>query len=157
MTVPGTVRDSGLGTTGRAVRLVAVAVVLALATVGTVWGQDSAFPMGPFRMYATRSEPDGPVSSTRVDGVTPAGVRVPISDAETGLRRAEIEGQTQRLIDDPRLLELVAESFARRNPDRVPLTRIEIVVRRYDLRAGVRTGGYTDTLLAVWAADPAVS
>lgn len=155
MSVPGDERALALGTTGRAIRLLAAAIVLALATVGTVWGQDSAFPVGPFRMYATRSGPDAPVSSTRIDGVDVNGVRIPIDDSETGLRRAEIEGQLGRLVADPPLLALIADSYTLRNPDKVPLARIEIVVRRYELRAGQRTGRYTETVLAAWDAAPA--
>ncbi|MBA2389863.1 MAG: hypothetical protein H0V67_06355 [Geodermatophilaceae bacterium] len=153
MRVAATDRDTTLGTTGRAVRLLAAAVVLVLATAGTVWGQDSAFPFGPFRMYSTRSGTDVPVNSTRIDAITAAGVRGPIADADTGLRRAEIEGQLPRLIADPSLLELIAQSYVRRNPDRPPLIRIEIVVRRYELRAGAATGQYSDTVLAAWDAD----
>ncbi len=144
----------GLGTAGRTVRLMAAAVVLSLTLVGTVWGQDTAFPFGPFRMYATRDGLDAPVSSTRVDGVNVEGERVAIDDSETGLRRAEIEGQIRRLIADPELLGLVADAYARRNPNKEPLSRMEVVVRRYELRAGARTGGYTETVLAAWDAEP---
>lgn len=155
MSVPGVDPAARLSTRGRTIRLVAAAVVLALTTVGTVWGQDSAFPVGPFRMYSTRSGLDVPVSSTRIDGLNSAGARIPIDDSETGLRRAEIEGQLDRLVADPSLLELIADSYARRNPHKPPLSRVEIVVRRYELRAGARTGNHTDTVLAAWDAGPA--
>ncbi|MBA2553838.1 MAG: hypothetical protein H0V10_09120 [Geodermatophilaceae bacterium] len=144
----------GLGTRGRAIRLLAAAIVLALTLVGTVWGQDTAFPVGPFRMYATRDGLDAPVSSTRVDGVNTAGVHIAIDDSETGLRRAEIEGQIRRLIADPSLLGLIADAYAARNPHKLPLSRMEVVVRRYELRDGARTGDYTETVLAAWDADP---
>lgn len=146
---------AGLGTRGRTIRLLAAAVVLALTLVGTVWGQDTAFPVGPFRMYATRDGLDAPVSSTRVDGVNLAGTRVAIDDSETGLRRAEIEGQIRRLIADPSLLGLIADAYARRNPSKPPLSRMEVVVRRYELRDGARTGDYTETVLAAWDVEPA--
>lgn len=155
MGLSGVDEDIALGRPGRTIRLLAVAVVLALTAVGTVWGQDSAFPVGPFRMYATRSGPDTVVKSTRIDGVNTLGDRIPIDDSETGLRRAEIEGQLPRFVADPALLGLIAESYARRNPDRVPLVRVEVVVRRDDLRGGVRTGEFTDTVTAAWDADPA--
>ena len=41
-------------------------VVLGLLLAGTVWGDDDAFPFGPFRMYSTRNDPNAPVISTRV-------------------------------------------------------------------------------------------
>lgn len=155
MGVWGLDEDTVLDRPGRTVRLLAAAVVLALAAVGTVWGQDSAFPVGPFRMYATRSGPDTVVKSTRVDGVNALGDRIPIDDSQTGLRRAEIEGQLPRFVADPSLLALIAESYARRNPERPPLVRIEVVVRRDDLRGGVRTREFSDTVTAAWDADPA--
>src|SRR3954470_9890907 len=37
---------------GRAARLAASAVVLAVLLGGTLWGTDADFPFGPFRMYS---------------------------------------------------------------------------------------------------------
>lgn len=141
-----------LGGSARLVRLVATLVVLGLLTAGTVRGFDDAFPMGPFRMYSTRADLDAPVQSTRVEGVDRSGVRFSITDTATGLRRAEIEGQTGRFVADPALLALIADSYARRNPDRPPLVAVEVIVRRYELRSGRQTGAYTETVLAAWPA-----
>lgn len=140
-----------VGARGRAVRLAAALLVLALSTTGAIWGNDDAFPAGPFRMYSTRAGLDAPVNSTRIEGVDATGHRLAITDVATGLRRAEIEGQTGRFIADPALLGLVAASYARRNPDLAPLTRVEVIRRGYVLRGGQRTGDYDDTVLAAWA------
>jgi hypothetical protein len=133
--------------TGRRARLAATAVVLALLLGGTIWGNDSEFPFGPFRMYSTRADPDRPVVSTRVVGLTAGGEEVRLSGGEVGLRRAEFEGQLPRLVEQPELLGLLAESYADHHPDADPLVEVRVVQRRYDLEDGRRTGEVTDSVL----------
>ena len=136
-----------LSPAGRAVRLAATAVVLVLLLAGTLWGTDDHFPFGPFKMYAGRAEPDGQVNSTRVVGVTAAGDEVRLSGGQVGLRRAEFEGQLPRLERQPELLGLLAESFADRHPSAPDLVSVQVVTRQFELRAGVETGAYSDTVL----------
>ncbi|MGY1682227.1 hypothetical protein [Geodermatophilus sp. SYSU D01176] len=136
-----------LSPTGRRVRLAATAVVLALLLGGTVWGNDSEFPFGPFRMYSTRADPDRPVVSTRVVGVTADGDEVRLSGGEVGLRRAEFEGQLPRLVDRPELLGLLAGSYAAAHPDAEPLVAVRVVQRRYALDDGRTTGEVTESVL----------
>ena len=105
-----------LSPTGRRVRLAATGVVLALLLGGTLWGNDSEFPFGPFRMYSTRADPDRPVVSTSVVGVTADGDEVRLSGGEVGLRRAEFEGQLDRLTEQPELLGLLQDVLATEEP-----------------------------------------
>ncbi|SCX51999.1 hypothetical protein SAMN03159343_2675 [Klenkia marina] len=140
---------------GRRARLAAACVVLVLLLAGSVWGDDSEFPFGPFRMYSTRADPDAPVVSTRVVGVTAAGEEVRLSGGEVGLRRAEFEGQLPRLVDDPSLLGLVAESYESRHPSAPELVRVEVVQRHFDLSGGQQTGTYTDEVLVSYELDGA--
>src|SRR5829696_434096 len=132
-----------LSPAARAVRLVAALAVLALVLAGTVWGDDDAFPFGPFRMYSTRADPDAPVISTRVVGLTAAGEEIRLSGGEVGLRRAEFEGQVDRMRDDPSLLVSLAEVYAERHPDAEELVEVQVIHRRYELDDGRRTGDYT--------------
>jgi hypothetical protein len=136
-----------LSRTGRAARLAAVLVVLALVLAGTVWGDDDAFPFGPFRMYSTRADPNAPVISTRVVGLTAAGEEVRLSGGQVGLRRAEFEGQLPRIIGDPELLGLLADSYAERNPDAEELVEVQVVQRRFELSSGQQTGDFDDHVL----------
>ncbi|TFV54922.1 hypothetical protein E4P41_18045 [Geodermatophilus sp. DF01-2] len=136
-----------LSPTGRRARLAATAVVLALLLGGTVWGNDSEFPFGPFRMYSTRADPDRPVVSTRVVGVTADGDQVRLSGGEVGLRRAEFEGQLPRLVDEPELLGLLAQSYAVHHPGAEPLVAVRVVQRRHALDDGRRTGEVTESVL----------
>jgi hypothetical protein len=136
-----------LSPTGRRVRLAATAVVLTLLLGGTLWGNDSEFPFGPFRMYSTRAAPDRPVVSTSVVGVTADGDEVRLSGGEVGLRRAEFEGQLSRLVEEPQLLGLLAESYADRHPAAEPLVAVQVVQRRHALDGGRRTGEVTESVL----------
>ena len=136
-----------LSPTGRAVRLAATTLVLVLLLAGTLWGTDDHFPFGPFKMYAGRAEPTGQVNSTRVVGLTAAGEEVRLSGGQVGLRRAEFEGQLPRLERQPELLGLLAESFADRHPSAPDLVSVQVVTRQYELRDGVETGAYSDTVL----------
>ena len=132
---------------GRRVRLAATALVLALLLGGTLWGNDSEFPFGPFRMYSTRADPDRPVVSTSVVGVTADGDEVRLSGGEVGLRRAEFEGQLPRLVDDPSLLVLLADTYAEHHPGGPQLVQVQVVQRHVDLADGEPTGEWTDRVL----------
>lgn len=132
---------------GRRARLAAAVVVLALLLAGSVWGDDDAFPFGPFRMYSTRADPDTPVVSTRVVGLTAAGEEVRLSGGEVGLRRAEFEGQLPRISRDPSMLGLLADSYAERHPDAEELVQVQVVQRRFELEDGQRTGDVSDRVL----------
>jgi hypothetical protein len=134
------------GPVGRRVRLGVTVVVLLLLIAGTLVGQDDDFPFGPFRMYSTTAELDAPVRSLRVEAVTVTGERVVLKDSDTGLRRAEFEGQQQRIEADPALLDSAAEAYHTRNPDRPRLAEVDIVVRLIELRDGRPTGKFQDTV-----------
>jgi hypothetical protein len=136
-----------LSPAGRLARLAATAVVLALVLAGTLWGDDDAFPFGPFRMYSTRADPNAPVISTRTVGVTPEGEEVRLSGGEVGLRRAEFEGQLDRIEARPELLGLLADAFADTHPSAPELVSVQVVQRRFDLENGRQTGHYTDRVL----------
>jgi hypothetical protein len=138
---------------GRGWRLVVSAAVLALLLAGTVWGEDDDFPFGPFKMYAGRAEPDGEVNSTRVVGVTPAGEEVRLSGGQVGLRRAEFEGQLPRLEQQPELLGVLAAVYADKHPSAPDLVSVQVVQRHFELRDGVQTGDYEDTVLVEYRLD----
>lgn len=135
---------------GRAVRLGATLLGMALLLLGTVHGTDDDFPFGPFRMYSTSDPPDAPAPDTRVEGVDESGVVVPLGQDATGIRRAEIEGQQDRYAADPSLLRTVAEAYAERHPGAPALVEVRIVVRLHDIRGGRPTGRWTDRTAVRW-------
>jgi hypothetical protein len=145
--LPAEPQGRPLTATGRLVRLLATAVVLALILAGTLWGDDDEFPFGPFRMYSTRADPNAPVVSTRTVGVTASGEEVRLSGGEVGLRRAEFEGQLDRIEEHPELLGLLADAFADTHPSAPELVAVQVVQRRFELTQGRKTGDYSDHVL----------
>ncbi len=143
----------GLSRAGRLSRLTATVAVLVALLAGTLWGTDADFPFGPFKMYSTRADPDAPVVSTRVVGVTAAGEEVRLSGGQVGLRRAEFEGQLPRLQAEPELLGLLAGSYTEQHPGGPELVEVQVVQRRFELRDGARTGAYEDTVLVAHELD----
>jgi hypothetical protein len=139
-----------LSTAGKVARLGIAAAVLVITLLGTIHGTDDWFPFGPFKMYASRDSTKAPVKSTLMQGITPAGKRITINGTETGLRRAEVEGQLGRFERNPALLATVADAYQRRH-NGATLAAVEIVVRNYGLRGGAATGHYTQKLLARWS------
>jgi hypothetical protein len=135
---------------GRRLRVLATLIGAALLLAGTVVGTDDDFPFGPFKMYSTADRLDAPVADTRVEAVDATGRRWVLTDGQTGIRRAEIEGQLASLAADPARLSVVADAYGRRNPGAAPLTGLFVVVRWHELRGGRPTGGYHDETKAVW-------
>jgi hypothetical protein len=139
-----------LTATGRRLRLAAPALVFGLLLTGTAFGQDDAFPFGPFRMYATRDDPDGLVVSTRVEAVDATGRVLVVPDSATGMRRAEIEGQVGRFRAEPALLAQLSLAHARLHPDQPAYVEVRVVERRYLLRDSRPTGQQTEQVVATW-------
>jgi hypothetical protein len=137
---------------GRAVRVAVTAVAAALLLAGTLWGQDDQFPFGPFRMYSTAPDPDADAPDTRVEGVDTAGRTVLLTEANSGLRRAEIEGQHEAYVADPGRLRQVALAYAAKTPRAAPLRTVRIVIRWEGVEQARPTGTSHDEIIATWTA-----
>lgn len=127
---------------GRRLRLGTALGLCAALLAGTLWGQDDEFPVGPFRMYSTRQRLDGRVSWYEVRVVTPAGEEVMLGTTRLGLRRAEVEGQLPRLLDEPELLCLLADAA---DVD-FDVVEVRLVKRSRPLQDGRPTGETIDEL-----------
>ncbi|MEO3742629.1 hypothetical protein [Plantactinospora sp. B5E13] len=138
---------------GRTLRVGITAVVGAVLLAGTLWGQDDHFPFGPFRMYAGSNPPNDPAPDTRVEAVDRTGAVIPLNQGNTGIRRAEIEGQQSRYAADPALLRQVADAYADRHPGSPELVEVRIVVRWYGVRDGRPTGTFVDETTVSWRAS----
>lgn len=141
-----------LTTVGRRTRSVVTVITACLVLAGTFVGQDDDFPFGPFRMYATRDDPDGEVRSARVEAVDRAGRVRTVDERSTGLKRAEVEGQVERFVDEPETLGLLAEAHARLRPDESPLVEVRVVEQSYVLEDSHPTGEQSERVLARWTA-----
>jgi hypothetical protein len=135
---------------GRWVRTGITLAGAVLLILGTFWGVDDDFPFGPFRMYSTAPAPDAAAKDTRVEGVDASGRVVPLTEGNSGLRRAEIEGQQQAYEADPARLAEVADAYAARNPGAATLREVRIVVRWHGVKHSRPTGTWTDQVVADW-------
>src|SRR4051794_39854412 len=98
-------------------------------------------------MPPPRPAPTPPVVPPGGGGMTADGEEVRLSGGEVGLRRAEFEGQLPRLVEQPELLALLADTYAVHHPDAEPLVEVRVVQRRYQLEDGRQTGEVTDSVL----------
>jgi hypothetical protein len=140
---------------GRALRITISMVVLALVTATTFWGGDDFFPFAPFKMYSFSKELDGWAGSTRVEAVNEEGERFSLTEAATGFRRAEVEGQKSRFIEDPSLLEYIAQAYENTNPDKPEIVTVEIIERQYRLEDGHQTGEVVEVVEATYTREGA--
>lgn len=130
--------------------MVATLIAGVLLLAGTLWGTDDDFPFGPFRMYSTAPDPNGDARDTRVEGVDAEGRTVAITEGNSGIRRAEIEGQQQAYVDDPSRLSRVAAAYAEHTPGAAPLSSVRIVVRWHGIEHARPTGTWRDEVVAEW-------
>ncbi|MBW3575958.1 MAG: hypothetical protein KY450_14175 [Actinobacteria bacterium] len=145
------VTSSGvLATSGRVVRLVVTVVVSGLLLAGTFAGSDDHFPFGPFSMYSSAHDPNAGVVSNTVEAVLDDGRVVAVSDGDTGMRRAEVEGQLPRFVEDPQMLEQLAVAHERRRPGAPRYAAVRVVRRSYQLRDGRPVGAVTEDIVAEW-------
>ncbi|MEV6298721.1 hypothetical protein AB0M02_04870 [Actinoplanes sp. NPDC051861] len=141
---------SELTTRGRRVRVVATFACLALLVAGTFFGDDDHFPFGPFRMYASSPDPDGDAKDTRVEGVDVTGKTIVITESNSGIRRAEIEGQQAAYEREPARMARIAEAYAEHTPGAPALREVRIVVRWHGIQDARPTGTWTDEVVADW-------
>jgi hypothetical protein len=138
---------------GRRARLVTTAVVFGLLLLGTWRGDDDHFPFGPFRMYASTQSLDAPTSWLLLEADTADGQHIALGESDSGLRRAELEGQIGQLSADPSRLVAVATTYARRHPESSPLIVVELVQRSQPMRGGQPVGETTDDVIVRWSAE----
>jgi hypothetical protein len=138
---------------GRIGRLGATLVAAVLLLAGTLFGQDDHFPFGPFRMYSTSSGANADAPDTRVEATDTTGATILLNEHNSGVRRAEIEGQLDRYSRDPSVLREVADAYASRNPDAPGVVEVRVVIRWHEIRDGSPTGQLRDEIIAHWSAS----
>lgn len=124
--------------------------------LGSAVGDDHWWPVGPWRMFATSTDPDRAVVSTVIEVRTEDGANgwVPgsINLWTLGVNRAEVEGRLDRIRAEPQVLATLADTRARLRPDEPRWTAIRVVFERTHLRGGRPTGERTREVVATW--DP---
>lgn len=135
---------------GRWVRVGCTLAVAGLLLAGTAWGEDDHFPFGPFKMYAGAAGPDASIEDTRVEAVDARGETVLLTPANTGIRRAEFEGQRGRFRAEPELMQVAVAAYHRRNPDAPRLQEVRLVVRWHEVQDFEVTGEWEENVVATW-------
>lgn len=134
-------------------RLVAAFAGIAALVHGTLADSDDYFPFGSMAQYATAHDLDAKVNSTYLLADTESGrekVRVPLNATGTGIGRAEVEGQLDRILADPSLLQTIADAYEAIHPDRDHYTTLYLMRDTYQLRDGYQTGPPVTVELARW-------
>jgi hypothetical protein len=135
---------------GRRARSITTAVVFGLLLLGTWRGNDDHFPFGPFRMYASTQSLDAPTSWLLLEADTADGDHIALDESDSGLRRAELEGQIGQISAEPSRLAAVAATYARRHAGASPLIAVELVRRSQPMHGGQPVGETSDELVARW-------
>jgi hypothetical protein len=136
--------------TGRRVRLMATFIGLALLLTGTLVGVDDHFPFGPFRMFATTNEWSEPISIARAEVVDATGTRIELTVSNSGVRRAEVEGQLDRFRAEPERLDGLADAYRAHNPGAPAVVTVSVVLRHHQIGRRGPTGRWTDEVVATW-------
>ncbi|MGI8613595.1 MAG: hypothetical protein ACR2KL_06585 [Nocardioidaceae bacterium] len=140
-----------IGPGGRLVRLLVTVVLAAGILAGSLWGSDDDFPFGPFSMYSTSRDLDEPVADTVLRAHDASGAVFDFDDTDaTGIRRAEIEGQLDRIEAHPELLGEVADAYEDHHPDAPEITALSVVIHYYELKDGRATGASHDDVVVTW-------
>lgn len=111
-------------------RSLAAAAFVAALLLASAYGSNDDFPIGPMTQFAFSVKNDGgTIGSFWLEADTAEGRHVELSrDAVgTGMKRAEIEGQMDRIVHHPALLQGIAEGQRRLHPHDPRLTRIYVV------------------------------
>ncbi len=136
---------------GRRARLLAATVVFALLVLGTWRGDDDQFPFGPFRMYASTQSLDAPTTWLVVAADDADGNHLALGESDSGLRRAELEGQAGQFTADPSRLAAIAAVYHHRHPSAPVLVDVQLVQRSQPMRGGLPAGATTDAVIATWS------
>jgi hypothetical protein len=146
---PGPARSAttDIGPRGRVVRIAAAAAAAGLLIYGTVAGSNDMFPFGPFSMYAGRYPANGVISSNTLMAHKADGRVVVVTEADTGLTRAELEGELHAFQADPDRLADLAQAYHRRHPRASPYVAVWIAQKRWRLHDRAVVGQSTITLV----------
>ncbi len=139
---------------GRSIRVVILVVLGGLFMAGSVVGSDAWWPFSPWRMFATAQPPSSSVVSTSIEiQQNNRWKPAPLTPENTGLNRAEIEGQLPRLIANPQLLATLARSHQRLHPTDAKWTGLRIIRTEIELVNRQPTGISRSSTVAQWSAS----
>lgn len=150
-TAPDECAARGLPAWGRLWRSVAAVAGIVLIIHGTATGTDDDFPFAPMSMFAFRTDPNGFIDSNYLEATTDRGerIRVNMSNSGVGMSRAQLEGQLYKVISDPSLLQILADTQHRNAPAAPHFVHIYVMRDRTVLKDGIADHAVTEQL-AEW-------
>lgn len=138
---------------GRVAAVTATVITCALFITTTFVGNDSWFPAAPFRMFATAAPSDGEIEILRVEAVTATGDRFLLTQDNSGVRPAEVEGHADAMARDPELVRRLGDGFVARHPHGPEPVAIEIIYTKLEVEDGSLTGQCREVVQAGWYSD----
>ncbi|WP_146197189.1 hypothetical protein [Serinibacter arcticus] len=145
-----------LTSAGIAWRLGATALALGILVAGQVHDTDDYFPLGSLSQYGAPKDLNGTVRSVYLEGLLPGEtepVVIGLSHASTGVARGEIEGQLGRFVDDPSLLQSIADAYAQLRPERAQPEVLYLRRSVVQLADGHAVGEPEILTLATWEVE----
>lgn len=112
---------------------------------------ESGFPLGMLGQYGVARDPNGVVVDTYLLGQTADGPleQLNLRADVTGITRVELEIALPEMLEDPDLLEAVAQAYEDRHPG-VDIVALEVRQRVHSLREGARFGPAADRFVLRW-------
>ncbi|MCM3662368.1 hypothetical protein M3148_15415 [Georgenia satyanarayanai] len=141
-----------LSATGVAVRIAGTIAALGVLAYGQVADTNDLFPLGTLSQFATARDLDGTVRSTYLlaDTATEDGRRIAMNDRTIGVARAEVEGQLQRILDNPALMQSLIDGYAALKPNREPVETLYLMRSIQQLEDGYVVGEPEEVELLRW-------
>jgi len=141
-----------LSATGVAVRIAGTVAALGVLAYGQVTDTNDLFPLGTLSQFATARDLNGTVRSTYLlaDTATEDGRRIAMNDRTIGVARAEVEGQLQRILDNPELMQSLIDGYAALKPNREPVQTLYLMRSVQRLEDGYVVGEPEEVELLRW-------
>ncbi|MCM1013873.1 MULTISPECIES: hypothetical protein [unclassified Brevibacterium] len=134
-------------------RIAVTAVALVILTAGQFLNTNDFFPLGSLTQYATAKDLNGEVNSTCIAARFPGEdepTRLAFNTATVGIERGDVESQLQRVIDNPELLQTLADSYIRLHPGQPEPEEMILCRDTTQLDNGRSVGEPVTRTLATW-------
>ncbi len=151
--VPSATAVRRLSRSGRAWRLAAVVLCFGVLTAAQVVDTDDYFPLGSLSQYGAPKDLNGTVRSVFLEARYPGESQprlLGMSHGATGVARGEVEGQLSRFVDDPSLLQAIANAHAQLRPGSPQPEELYLRRSVQQLRDGHAVGDPEVLTLAQW-------
>ena len=141
-----------LSAAGLAARVVATVAALGVLAYGQVADTNDLFPLGTLSQFATARDLNGTIRSTYLlaDTADEAGRRIAMNEQTIGVARAEVEGQLQRILDHPELVQSLVDAYAALQPGREPIETLYLMRSIQQLEDGYVVGEPEEVELLRW-------